>query len=87
MCTTAFVCLLLENDAEVNAVDRKEHFSPVMFATAEGLSPIVDLLLEAGANPSMKDVDGDTAAVFARQRGFNALAEKRQNLIDEKETK
>lgn len=81
------VRLLIETDAEVNATDSVEHFTPIMFAAGEGLSPVVELLLEAGADPAMKDIDGDTAATFARQRGFTALADKLQKLIDEKETK
>lgn len=81
----ATVRLLLEYGSEVNAVDSEEHFTPVMFAAAEGLSPVVDILLEAGADLSMKDIDGDTAASFARTRGFTALADKLQKLIDEKE--
>lgn len=81
------VRLLVKNGAEINAVDNVEHFSPVMFAAAEGLSPVVDILIEAGADLTLKDIDGDTAADFARQRGFTALADKLQKLIDEKETK
>ena len=79
--------LLLEAGADVNATDSAEHFTPVMFAASEGLSPVVELLLEAGADPAMKDIDGDTAAIFARQRGFTALADKLQKLIDRKDTK
>jgi ankyrin repeat protein len=81
----ATVRLLLENGANVNAVDSDEHFTALMTAAAEGLSPIVDMLLDAGADPTMKDVDNDTAANFARQRGFTALANKLQALED-KET-
>jgi ankyrin repeat protein len=47
-----------------------------MFAASEGLSPIVDILLEAGADPTLRDVDNDTAADFARQRGFTTLADR-----------
>ncbi len=70
------VRLLLKNGSEVNAVDSLEHFSALMFAAGEGLSPIVELLLEAGADPTLKDVDGDTAANFARLRSFTALADQ-----------
>jgi ankyrin repeat protein len=79
------VRLLLENGAEVNATDDIENFTALMYAAVEGLSPVVDILLEYGANPSMKDVDGDTAAHFARQRGFRQLADKLQAL-ETKET-
>jgi len=79
----ASVRLLLENGAEINAADSVENFTPLMFAASEGLSPIVDILLDAGADPSMKDVDGDTAADFAKQRGFPALAAKLDSLSKE----
>ena len=44
--------------------------------------PVVDILLEHGADPKMKDKDNDTAANFARNRGFTDLAQKLQALID-----
>lgn len=78
----AAVRLLIKNGSEVNAADTEERWTPIMFAAAEGLLPVVDILLEHGADPKMKDVDGDTAAAFARNRGFTALAEKLQALID-----
>lgn len=78
----AAVRLLLDNGSEINAVDNVDRFSALMFASAEGLSPVVDLLLERGADPKMKDKDNDTAAKFAKDRGFTDLAEKLQALID-----
>jgi len=78
----AAVRLLLENGAEINAVDSDEHFTALMFAAGEGLSPVVDLLLEAGADVTLKDIDNDTAASFAKQRGFTALSDRLQALID-----
>ncbi|QHI69192.1 ankyrin repeat domain-containing protein [Tichowtungia aerotolerans] len=74
------VRLLLENGAEVNATDDIENFTALMYAAVEGLSPVVDILLEYGADPNMVDVDNDTAANFARQRGFKELADKLQAL-------
>ncbi len=74
------VRLLLKNGSDVNAIGSTEHFSALMFAAGEGLSPIVDILLDAGADPTLKDIDGDTAASFARQRGFPALADKLDSL-------
>jgi ankyrin repeat protein len=78
----AAVRLLLEKGAEINAVDTVEHFSALMFAAAEGLSPVVDILLAHGADPKLKDKDDDTAASFAQKRGFTDLAQKLQALID-----
>ena len=76
------VKLLLEHGADVNAADVVEKWTPVMFAAGEGLSPVVDILLQHGADPKMKDKDDDTAADFARGRGFIQLADKLQKLID-----
>ena len=45
-----------------------------MFAAAEGHADVVAALLAAGADPSMKDADDDTARDFALQRGHTALA-------------
>jgi uncharacterized protein len=78
----AAVRLLIAHGADINAIDKDEHFTALMFAAGEGLSPVVDILLAAGADPKLKDEDGDTAASFARQRGFTALADKLQALID-----
>ncbi len=81
----AAVRLLLENGAEVNATDEIENFTALMYAATDGLSPVVDILLEHGADPSMKDVDGDTAGNFAQNSGFAALAEK-LHALETKET-
>jgi len=80
----AAVRLLLENGAEVNAADKIESFTALMYAAVEGLSPVCDILLEYGADPSMKDDDKDTAATHAKTGGHLALADKLQKLIDEK---
>ena len=76
------VKLLLEHGAEVNAIDTVDHFTALMFAAGEGISPVVDILLDHGADPKMKDKDSDTAAVFAKNRGFTDLAQKLQQMID-----
>ena len=66
--------LLLQNDSNPNAIDNLEHFTPLMHAAAEGQLEVVKILLEAGADPSLKDVDGDTAESFATQNGHNEVA-------------
>ena len=77
------VHLLIEKGAEINAIDTVDHFTALMFAAGEGLSPVVDILLEHGADPKMKDKDSDTAASFAKNRGFIELSQKLQQLIDQ----
>ncbi len=81
----AAVRLLLENGAEVNATDEIENFTALMYAATEGLSPVVDILLEHGADPSMVDVDNDTAGNFAQSSGFTDLAD-RLHALETKET-
>ncbi len=60
--------LLLEHKAKVDLRDNGEHWTALMFAAAEGQADVVQLLLAHHANPSLKDIDGDTAAVFARNK-------------------
>ncbi len=69
------VKFLLDNKSNPNVVDNGEHFSPLMHAAAEGNLDIVKILLEYGADPDLKDVDGDTAESFARQKGHTALVD------------
>ncbi len=74
------VKFLLDNKSNPNVVDNGEHFSPLMHAAAEGNLDIVKILLEYGADPDLKDVDGDTAESFARQKGHTALVDYLKSL-------
>lgn len=67
------VKLLLEKKAEVNSSDREEHFTALMFAASEGQLEIVKTLLDHGADPFRKDVDGDDALTFARNNGHSQV--------------
>lgn len=69
------VKILLDKGAKPNVVDSDEHFSPLMHAAAEGNLSVVKLLLEYGADMSLKDVDGDNAESFARQKGHQEVAD------------
>jgi ankyrin repeat protein len=69
------VGLLLERGAEVNVQGTLEGFTPLMTAAAEGLADVVRLLLGAGADRDIKDVDGDTALSFAQQNGHTEVVE------------
>ena len=60
---------LLREHPDVNLIDRGEHWTALMFAAAEGQTEVVKLLLAAGADATLKDVDGDTARNFAAQNG------------------
>ena len=69
------VSLLLKNEANPNSVDHNEQFSPLMHAAAEGHIDVVKVLLNNGANKTLKDIDGDTAESFARQNQHFAVAD------------
>jgi ankyrin repeat protein len=77
-CTGPFpetVKILLDKGALPNVVDSDEHFSPIMHAAAEGNLSVVKILVEFGADLSLKDVDGDDAESFARQAGHMQVAD------------
>jgi ankyrin repeat protein len=46
-----------------------------MHAAAEGQYRVVRILLQYGADPDLKDADGETARMFAIQNGHTAVAE------------
>ncbi|WP_168205176.1 ankyrin repeat domain-containing protein [Bythopirellula goksoeyrii] len=61
--------LLIDAGADVNAVDTGEGFTSLMHAAAEGQLKVVQILLKHQADPTIRDVDGDTALDFATQNG------------------
>ena len=69
------VKILLDKGALPNVVDSDEHFSPLMHAAAEGNLSVVKILVEFGADLSLKDVDDDDAESFARQAGHQKVAD------------
>ena len=69
------VARLLAKGAPVNALDSQEKWTALMFAASEGNGLVVGVLLAAGANPTLKDTDGDTAGNFARKNGHSAIAD------------
>jgi len=68
------VSTLLAHGAEVGISDSNEHWTALMFAAAEGCDKVAEILIERGADPKAKDIDGDTAIDFARQNGHEELA-------------
>lgn len=68
------VSLLLNNKAKINIADTKEHFTALMYAASEGQTKVAEILLRHGADPSMKDIDGDSALSFARQNKHDEVA-------------
>jgi ankyrin repeat protein len=63
--------LLLEKGATVNVQGSLEGFTALMTAAAEGHHEVVRLLLVYGADPAIRDKDGDTAESFASQNGHS----------------
>ena len=70
---------LLKKGANPNLVDSEEHFTPLMFAAAEGHIDVVRILIEYHEDPSLVDIDGDTAETFARQNGHEEVADLLQS--------
>lgn len=60
--------LLLKSGANSNSVDHVEKWTALMNAAAEGQLEVVKILMQYGANKSLKDIDGDTAESFALQK-------------------
>jgi ankyrin repeat protein len=76
------VDLLLVRGAEVNVQGTLEGFTPLMTAAAEGLADVARILLDAGADRDITDVDGDTALSFAQQNGHTEVVELLESLPD-----
>ncbi|QEF99814.1 Ankyrin repeats (3 copies) [Stieleria maiorica] len=68
--------ILLDAGAEINAVDNGEHWTALMMAAAEGQAEVVEVLLTRGAKKDMVDIDGESAAYFARQNGHVKIAQR-----------
>lgn len=51
-------------------------FTPLMEAAFNGQTELVELLLEYGADPSLRDDAGLTAGDYARQNGHHVLADR-----------
>lgn len=74
----AIVGLLLKAGAQPNVI-QAGGYTPLMAAAGLGNAPVVDMLLEYGADVAVKSDDNKTATDFARSAGFEALVEKLGN--------
>ena len=77
--------VLLDAGAEVNTQGSLEGFTALMTAAAEGQIEVVRLLLERGADPSLEDVDGDSALSFSREKGHTEIVELLERNLPEAE--
>ncbi len=78
------VKLLLQYGAEVNAKDNHQDWTPVMFAAGEGQLEVAKVLVAAGADIMMLDIDGESSYDFALSKGYNEMAAYLKELAQEK---
>ncbi len=71
---------LLEHSAYIDA-ESPNGTTPLMMAARYGLSDAVALLLEAGADPSLKNQQGLTAVDFAREAGRDRDVQRLQRAV------
>ena len=65
---------LLQANANVNATNLGT--TPLHTAAYNGHGVVVDVLLQANADPAAVSQDGDTPAQYAKQRGHTELAKR-----------
>jgi len=68
----ATIRFYLNRDSDVNAIDEKGR-SPLILAASRGNVEICRILLEAGANPSLKDTDGNDALTTSINYGHKEV--------------
>jgi hypothetical protein len=68
--TAAF---LLNNGAKVNVQNRKKGMTALMLASGWGNAELVQMLLDKGADPTIHDKFGATAADNAKERSHSAI--------------
>ena len=74
-CSVVIARLLLERGAPVNA-PQGGGFTPLMEAALNGQMELIELLLSSGADPTLRDGDGQSAADHARSRGHENAARR-----------
>ncbi|GLE03795.1 hypothetical protein PINS_up012697 [Pythium insidiosum] len=75
---------LVSNGMDVNFQRvESDHSTALMAAAYYGREDATNKLLSLGANPTLKDSNGDAAWVFAKRRGHTELADKLKKAADE----
>ena len=69
------VRMFLEFGADVNAIDEEDRSTPLGIAAREGRTELVELLLEAGADPEVAGAPWATPLAWAERRGETEMAE------------
>jgi hypothetical protein len=57
--------------------------TPLMIAAAGGHEAVVEMLLRCGADPARRDVQGRSAAFYARAAGYPDLAKRLDIVVDQ----
>jgi len=66
--------LLLEYGAEIDPIDEEYRSTPLGLAARAGRAEVVELLLEAGADPTKAGAPWATPLNWARRRGHEEVA-------------
>lgn len=66
---------ILDAGVAVDAAMGKPRITALMMAAIRGNKPLVEVLLESGADPRLEDNKGQTALTFAQKRGHTDVAE------------
>ncbi|CDW56457.1 MIB HERC2 and Ank and Ank 2 domain containing pro tein [Trichuris trichiura] len=61
--------LLLKSKVDINARNRRNNETALHIASSRGDNPLTTLLLEAGAHPSLQNINGDTPMHLALDNG------------------
>ena len=65
----------LDSGANPNIIDRSyNNYTALIYASSRGRVEIVELLLDRGAVPDIRNDQGDTALMIAERRGHNDVA-------------
>jgi ankyrin repeat protein len=67
--------MFLEFGADIDAIDEQDRSTPLGIAAREGKRDLVELLLEAGADPGAAGAPWATPAAWAERRGHAEIAE------------
>ena len=80
----AVQCLLLFG-ASVDATDRQHGMTALMWAALKGHGPVVQSLLDVGADPLLQDRYGKSAATLAREHGHSEICSMLQQYAGQRQ--
>ena len=67
--------LLIDHGADLNAVDEEYQSTPLGFAARFGNVEMVELLLDAGADPGLSGAEWSKPLVWAERKGHRSVME------------